>query len=111
MLKPLQDKVVVCLDDNIPSAAKFGLILPPKTDAWRAKDGAVEGENRGVIVSVGPGNRHSETGECIPLEVKVGDVVRFSELEYPTETVDGRKHVLICEADILWVEDPEEVAA
>lgn len=111
MLKPLKDNLVVCLDESIPSAAKFGLILPSKTDAWRAKDGAVEGENRGTIVSVGPGRRHEETGEPLGMSVSVGDIVRFSELEYPSETVDGRKHVLISEADILWVEEPEEVQA
>lgn len=107
MLKPLGDRLVVCLDENIPSAAKFGLILPPKTDKYRAKDGAIEGENRGVIVAVGPGLRSEETGDILPMAVSVGDVVRFSELEYPSETVDGRKHVLISEMDILWVEEPE----
>lgn len=105
MLKPLADRILVELDESIPSAAKFGLILPPKTDAYRARDGAVEGENRGTVVSVGPGKRSQETGECIPVDVSVGDVVRFSELEYPSESVNGRKHVLISEMDILWVEE------
>jgi co-chaperonin GroES (HSP10) len=104
MLKPLQDRLVVCLDENIPSAAKFGLILPPKTDKWRAKNGAVEGENRGTVVSIGPGKVTSE-GVELGMSVQPGDIVRFSELEYPTETVDGRKHVLISEQDILWVEE------
>jgi chaperonin GroES len=108
MLKPLADRILVELDESIPSAARFGLILPPKTDAYRARDGAVEGENRGIVVSVGPGRRSSETGECIPLEVKEGDVVRFSELEYPSEAVNGRKHVLISEMDVLWVEEAED---
>lgn len=110
MLKPLRDGLLVRLDESIPSAAKFGLILPPKTDAWRAKDGSVEGENRGVVVAVGPGLRSSDTGEFIPLSVNVGEVVRFSELEYPSEVVDGRKYVLISEQDVLWVEDAEEAA-
>lgn len=107
MLKPLQDRLVVRLDESIPSAAKFGLILPPKTDAYRAKDGAIEGENRGTVVAVGPGKVSIE-GVELGMEVKPGDVVRFSELEYPSETVDGRKHVLISEMDILWIEEAEE---
>lgn len=108
---PLKDNVVVCLDESIPSAAKFGLWVPPKTDAYRAKDGAIEGENRGTVVSVGPGRRNTETGGFIEMSVKVGDIVRFGELEYPSETVDGRKHVLISENDVLWVEEPDEVGA
>lgn len=105
MLQPLGDRLVVRLDTSIPSAAKFGLILPPKTDAWRAKNGAVEGENRGTVVRVGPGIRMETTGEYLPVTVQPGDVVRFSELEYPSETVDGQKHVLISEQDVLWVEE------
>lgn len=104
MMKPLQDRLVVCLDENIPSAAKFGLIVPPKTDAWRAKGGSVEGENRGTVVAVGPGKVSIE-GVDLGMSVQVGDVVRFGELEYPSETVEGRKHVLISEMDVLWVEE------
>lgn len=98
MFKPLGNRIVVLLDESIPSAAKFGLILPPKTDAYRARGGAVEGENRGTVVRLGP----DADG------VEVGEIVRFSELEYPHEMVEGRKHVLISDQDILWVEEPEE---
>lgn len=104
MLKPLQDRLVVCLDESIPSAAKFGLWVPPKTDAYRAKDGAIEGENRGRVVRIGPG-RITDEGVALGMSVRIGDVVRFGELEYPSESVDGRKHVLISEQDILWVEE------
>ena len=104
MLKPLQDRIVVRLDESIASAQQSGIYIPPKTDAWRAKDGAVEGENRGTVVAVGPGKVTIE-GVNLGMSVQPGDVVRFSELEYPEDTVDGRKHVLISEADILWVEE------
>lgn len=107
MLKPLKDKVLVLLDEVIASAAGSGIYIPPKTDAWRGKNGAIEGENRGVVLAVGPGLR-TDAGYFMPMSVKPGDVVRFSELEYPSETVDGRRHVLIGESDILWVEEAEE---
>ncbi len=107
MMRPLRDGVIVRLDESIPSAARFGLILPPKTDAFRAKDGAVESENRGTVVSVGPGKQSEEDGSYIPMSVQIGEIVRFGELEFKSEMIDGRKHVLISEADILWVEEPE----
>jgi co-chaperonin GroES (HSP10) len=47
-------------------------------------------------------------GVLLEMSVKPGDIVRFSELEYPTESSDGHKHVLISEQDILWVEEAEE---
>lgn len=100
------------LDENLPTAIE-GFVLPPKTDAYRAKDGAVEGMNRGTVVTVGPGARHPKTDKLIPMETQVGDIVRFSELQYHTFTEDGHKYVLISEMDILGVETPAplEVAA
>ena len=110
MLNPLKDNVLVLLDETIPSA-NFGFLVAPQTAAFRAKDGAIESENRGVIVKVGPGRKNSETGEYLEMSVSVGDIVRFGELEFHTDKVDGRKYALISEMDILWIEDPEEVAA
>lgn len=105
MLRPLQDKVLVCMDESLPNQA--GLILKPDTSKWRAKDGAIEGWNRGTVISTGPGKRHPKSGVLLPVTVQPGDVVRFSELEYPTERVDGREYVLIGEGDIMFVEEPE----
>lgn len=103
MLRPLQDRVLVRMDESLPNQA--GLILRPDTSKWRAKDGAIEGWNRGTIVAVGPGKPHPKSGVLLPVTVQPGDVIRFSELEYPTETVDGQKHVLIGEGDIMFVEE------
>jgi len=105
MLKPTGNRIVVRLDENLPTGIA-GFVLPPKTDAYRSKDGAVEGMNRGVVVAVGPGARHPKTDKLLPMSVQVGDVVRFSELQYYTFDEDGRKHVLISEMDVLGVEMP-----
>ena len=110
MLKPTGNRIVVRLDENLPTAIE-GFVLPPKTDAYRAKDGAVEGMNRGTVVAVGPGARHPKTDKLIPMATQVGDVVRFSELEYHTWTEDGHKYVLISEMDILGVEMPHPAEA
>jgi co-chaperonin GroES (HSP10) len=105
MLKPTGNRIVVRLDENLPTGIE-GFVLPPKTDAYRAKDGAIEGMNRGTVVAVGPGARHPKTDKLIPMATQVGDVVRFSELQYHTFEEDGRKHVLISEMDVLGVEIP-----
>lgn len=105
MLKPLQDRVLVLMDESLPNAA--GIHLQPDVSKWRAKYGAVEGWNRGTIVAVGPGKKHPKTGALMAPQVEIGEVVRFSELEYPEELENGKRYVLISEQDILMVEEPE----
>ena len=111
MLIPLLDRVVIKLDDTIPN--KAGMIIRIVTDAWRSKDQAIESFNRGTVVSVGPGKRDAETlvpysmrfdaGDCIRT-LQAGDVVRFSELEYPEFKENCERYVLICQGDIVGVE-------
>ena len=111
MLKPLLDRVLVKLDDSIPTNVP-GLIIPIKVDTWRAKDKAVESYNRGTVASVGPGKRDSK-GVCRPYlfdaadgrrPLQIGDVIRFSELEYPEHRENGERYALITEADVVGVE-------
>ena len=105
MLVPMRDNITVCIDESIPSAARFGFLVASKTDGWRSKDGAIESENRGVVMQIGPGRKSNKTGDRIPMLAKVGDTIRFGELEYASESINGRKHVLISEKDILWIEE------
>lgn len=103
MLRPLHDRVLVLLDETMPNAAN--LIIPLDVSRWRGRDNAIESMNRGTVVAVGPGKRHPKTHLPEPMQSKVGDVIRFSELEYPNERVDGRTYVLIGEGDIVGVEE------
>ena len=117
MMTPLFDRVVVKLDDTIPN--KAGMVIRIVTDAWRSKDQAIESYNRGVVVSTGPGKRdmensgfttmHFDAGDCIRT-LKAGDVVRFSELEYPEFKENGERYVLICQGDIVGVEVDDAVS-
>jgi co-chaperonin GroES (HSP10) len=109
MLKPTGNRIVVRLDENLPTAID-GFVLPPKTDKWRAKDGSVEAMNRGTVVVVGPGGR-DKRDHLVPMQTRVGDVVRFSELEFHSWTEDGHKYALISEMDVVFVEEPEMEAA
>ena len=116
MMTPLFDRVVVKLDDTIPN--KAGMIIRIVTDAWRSKDQAVESYNRGVVVSTGPGKcdiesngfttMHFDAGDCIRT-LQAGDVIRFSELEYPEFKENGERYVLICQGDIVGVEVDDAV--
>ena len=101
---PLQDRVLVKLDESIPNAA--GIYIPPKVDEFRAKGGAIEGENRGTVVAVGPGKPHPRSGVVLPCGVKAGDVIRFSELKYETIKDGAETYVVISDADVLFVEEP-----
>lgn len=109
MLKPTGNRIVVRLDENLPTAID-GFLLAPKTDAWRGKDGAVEGMNRGTVIAVGPGGR-TKQDKLIPMQTCVGDIVRFSELQFHSWTEDGHKYALISEMDVLGVEEPQAEAA
>ena len=116
MMTPLFDRVVVKLDDTIPNTA--GMIIRIVTDAFRTKDQAIESYNRGTVISVGPGKRdpeslgfitmHFDAGDCIRT-LQAGDVVRFSELEYPEFKEGGERYVLICQGDIVGVEVDDAV--
>lgn len=111
MLRPLLDRILVEVDDSIPTQA--GFIIPIHIDKWTGKDGAVESYGRGRVVSCGPGKRHPKSLQCQRMEfqagsetrpVREGDVVRFSELVYPEHKEDGKRFALITEADIVGVE-------
>lgn len=77
---------------------------------------------RGKVVAIGPGRRVlkywrnsrgertkvGETGQVIPTEVKVGDIVEIGGLEldgykFPTTDIDGVRHVICQEADVCFV--------
>lgn len=112
-IRPLRNKVLVRIDANIPTLIP-GLIAPIKTDAWRGRDNAIESYGRGVVVSAGPGARDSDTGKHIPMlfeaagssirSLQPGDVVRFSELEYPTYSDGMHQYAMITDGDVVGVE-------
>jgi chaperonin GroES len=55
------------------------------------------------VLAVGPGRRSEQTGEIIPLDVKVGDTVVYSKYG-GTEISDGGEDVLILNGrDILAI--------
>lgn len=87
---PLHDRVLVRRLEGEEKTAG-GLIIPDS-----AKEKPAEGE----IISVGEGAR-KDSGELIPMTVKVGDKVLFGKWNGQEVTIDGEDLLMMKESDIL----------
>ena len=79
-LQPLEDRIVVKPGEAEETTAS-GLVIP---------DTAKEKPQQGEVLAVGPGRRSEQTGEIIPVDVKVGDTVVYSKYG-GTEITDRRR--------------------
>jgi chaperonin GroES len=92
-LQPLEDRIVVRPGDAEETTVS-GLVIP---------DTAKEKPQQGEVLAVGPGRRSDQTGDIIPVDVKVGDTVVYSKYG-GTEITDGGEDLLILNArDVLAV--------
>jgi chaperonin GroES len=92
-LKPLDDRIVVKANEAEEKTAS-GLVIP---------DTAKEKPQQGTVLAVGPGRRSEQSGEIIPLDVKVGDTVVYSKYGGTEITVDGEDLLILSGRDILAV--------
>ena len=69
-LQPLEDRIVVKPSEAEETTAS-GLVIP---------DTAKEKPQQGEVLAVGPGRRSDQTGELIPVDVTVGDIVVYSQV-------------------------------
>jgi chaperonin GroES len=91
-LKPLGSRVVVePLEENDVTAG--GIVLP---------ETAKEKPQKGVVLSVGPGDRDDE-GKRIAMDVVVGDTVLFAKYGGTEIKYDGKKLLILREADLLAI--------
>ncbi|MGL5291442.1 MAG: co-chaperone GroES [Enterovibrio sp.] len=92
-LRPLHDRVIVERQE-VESKSAGGIVLAGS---------AAEKSTRGLVLAVGKG-RILDNGNVQPLDVKVGDVVVFSE-GYATkkEKIDGKEVLILSESDILAI--------
>lgn len=97
---PLRDNVIVKIDES--RATECGIVVPHDTNKWL--EARKQLGNRGVVLYVGAGKRHEKTAVLLKPQCRVGDVVRFSELEYPYMIRDGAKYVMINDMDIVGIE-------
>ena len=90
-LHPLEDRIVVRPNDAEAKTAS-GLVIP---------DTAKEKPQQGEVLAAGPGRRAENTGELIPLGVKVGDTVVYSKYGGTEITVDGEDLLILSGRDVL----------
>src|SRR5215207_305154 len=90
-LQPLDDRIVVRPSEAEQTTAS-GLVIP---------DTAKEKPQQGEVLAVGPGRRSDTTGEIIPLDVKVGDVVVYSKYGGTEITEDGEDLLILNGRDVL----------
>ena len=95
-IRPLGDKVLVEVLEA-EEKTKGGIILP---------DTAKEEKTEGKIISVG-GGKLLESGKIQPLEVKKGDRVIFGKYAGDEILIDGKKHKVLKESEILAVFEKE----
>ncbi len=92
-IRPLGDRVIVEPVEQEETIAGGMLVLP---------ETAKEKPQQGMVLAAGEGKR-DEDGERIPMDVKVGDKVLFAKYAGTEIKMDGKKLLIMKEADILGV--------
>jgi chaperonin GroES len=90
-LQPLDDRIVVRPSEAEEKTAS-GLVIP---------DTAKEKPQQGEVLAVGPGRRAENTGELIPLDIKVGDKVVYSKYGGTEITIEGEDLLILTGRDVL----------
>lgn len=94
-IRPLNDKIVVRVQEA-KEKSEGGIYFP---------DTAREKPRQGEIVAVGPGRWSENTGSCgrLPMMVKVGDVVVFTQWSGSEVKELGDGFLIMTESDVLGI--------
>ncbi len=89
-IKPLDDRIVV-KPHEAEEKTSSGIYLP---------DSAKEKPTTATVIAVGPG-KLNDSGERTPVEVAKGDTVIYGKYAGTEVEVDGDKHVILRESELL----------
>jgi chaperonin GroES len=89
-IKPLDDRIVV-KPHEAEEKTSSGIFLP---------DSAREKPTTATVIAVGPG-KLNDSGERSPVEVEEGDTVIYGKYAGTEVEVDGDKHVILRESELL----------
>ncbi len=92
-LKPLEDRIVVRPNEAETQTAS-GLVIP---------DTAKEKPQQGEVLAVGPGKRAENSGELIPVDIKVGDTVLYSKYGGTEVSANGEDLLVLNGRDVLAI--------
>ncbi|MGO4484036.1 co-chaperone GroES [Rhizobium pisi] len=98
--RSLHDRVVIRRAEG-DVKSKGGIIIP---------DAAKEKPQQGEVVAVGPGLRDN-SGNLVPLDVKVGDLILFGKWSGTEVAIDGETLLIMKETDIMGIVEKTEEAA
>lgn len=93
-VKPIGNRVLIELPEK-EEKTKTGIFLPETASKERPM--------RGKVVAVGGGARNKK-GALVPMQVTVGASVVYSQYAGDEIEVEGKKHLLIKEDEILAIE-------
>lgn len=91
---PLGDRVLVKVTSEEVQKTDTGIYIPETADKKK--------QGQGTVIAVGEG-RITEEGKKLPMHVKVGDTIVFSEYAGETVTIDGEEYYIVGEGSILAV--------
>src|SRR5947208_15649840 len=91
-LRPLGDRVVLRPVDR-EEKTKSGILLP---------DTAKEKPQEGIVEAVGTG-RILDSGQKVPMELKVGDKVLYAKYAGNEFKVDEIEYLIVSEKDVLAI--------
>ena len=91
-LRPLHDRIVVKRMEE-ERTSPGGIVIP---------DSATEKPSKGEVVAVGNGKK-SDSGDVMPVDVKVGDTVLFGKYSGTEVKVDGDDLLVMREDDVMAV--------
>ena len=91
-LKPLGNRVVVepIEQDEVTAG---GIVLP---------ETAKEKPQKGIVLSVGPGER-DDAGKRIPMDVSKGETVLFAKYSGTEIKIESKKLLILRESDLLAI--------
>ena len=92
-LKPLDDRVVIEIKEELEEKNVGGIIIP---------DTAKEKPQIGEIIAVGSGKMNNE-GKIIPLSLKVGDKILYSKYGGTEIDIEDKKYLIVSRSDILAI--------
>ena len=90
-IKPLEDRVLIQIKEAESTTAS-GLVIP---------DSAKEKPQEGVVIAAGPGRFDGD--DRVPMDIKVGDTVVFSEYGGTELKYDGEEYLLLNSRDVLAI--------